>query len=226
MIELNDVYVDYQRKSSVAGVSLNIEPGEFVYLLGSSGAGKSTLLKLLYMDLLPSRGTIRIGEFESKNIKKKEIPFLRRQLGIVFQDFRLLRDRSAYDNIAFALMVTDTPKSEIPKKVMKVLAEVGLSNKKNRMPYELSGGEQQRVVIARALVNDPIVILADEPTGNLDPETSMEIMQLLMKINEQGTAIIMATHDHEIVKKIPKRIIRMEKGMLAPTDSSSETPMG
>ncbi|MBL7995481.1 cell division ATP-binding protein FtsE [bacterium] len=218
MIELNDVYVVYHEKSSVAGVSLRIEPGEFVYLLGSSGAGKSTLLKLLYMDLLPTRGDIRIGEFESKNLKKKEIPFLRRQLGIVFQDFRLLRDRSVYDNIAFALMVTDTPKIEVPKKVMKVLAEVGLSNKKNRMPYELSGGEQQRVVIARALVNDPIVILADEPTGNLDPETSMEIMQLLLKINEKGTAIIMATHDHEIVKKIPKRIIRMEKGALASSE--------
>ncbi|KAB2878088.1 cell division ATP-binding protein FtsE [bacterium] len=218
MIELNDVYVVYNEKSSVAGVSLRIEPGEFVYLLGSSGAGKSTLLKLLYMDLLPTRGEIRIGEFESKNLKKKEIPFLRRQLGIVFQDFRLLRDRSVYDNIAFALMVTDTPKNEVAKKVMKVLAEVGLSNKKNRMPYELSGGEQQRVVIARALVNDPIVILADEPTGNLDPETSMEIMQLLLKINEKGTAIIMATHDHEIVKNIPKRIIRMEKGTLVSSE--------
>jgi cell division transport system ATP-binding protein len=221
MIELNNVYVDYNGKSSVAGVSLTISPGEFVYLLGPSGAGKSTLLKLLYMDLLPTRGEIRIGEFESKNLKKKEIPFLRRQLGIVFQDFRLLRDRSVYDNIAFALMVTDTHKLDIPKKVMRVLAEVGLSNKKNRMPYELSGGEQQRVVIARALVNDPIVILADEPTGNLDPETSMEIMQLLIKINEKGTAIIMATHDHEIVKKIPKRIIRMVEGNLAPSELSN-----
>ena len=221
MIELNNVYVDYNGKSSVAGVSLRINPGEFVYLLGPSGAGKSTLLKLLYMDILPTRGEIKIGEFESKTLKKKEIPFLRRQLGIVFQDFRLLRDRSVYDNIAFALMVTDTHKLDIPKKVMKALAEVGLSNKKNRMPYELSGGEQQRVVIARALVNDPIVILADEPTGNLDPETSMEIMQLLMKINEKGTAIIMATHDHEIVKKIPKRLIRMEEGTLAPSEFSN-----
>lgn len=221
MIELNNVYVDYNGKSSVAGVSLTINPGEFVYLLGPSGAGKSTLLKLLYMDILPTRGEIKIGEFESKTLKKKEIPFLRRQLGIVFQDFRLLRDRSVYDNIAFALMVTDTHKLDIPKKVMKALAEVGLSNKKNRMPYELSGGEQQRVVIARALVNDPIVILADEPTGNLDPETSMEIMQLLMKINEKGTAIIMATHDHEIVKKIPKRIIRMIEGTLAPSEFSN-----
>ena len=197
MIELNNVYVDYNGKSSVAGVSLRINPGEFVYLLGPSGAGKSTLLKLLYMDILPTRGEIKIGEFESKTLKKKEIPFLRRQLGIVFQDFRLLRDRSVYDNIAFALMVTDTHKLDIPKKVMKALAEVGLSNKKNRMPYELSGGEQQRVVIARALVNDPIVILADEPTGNLDPETSMEIMQLLMKINEKAPQL---SWPHTIMK--------------------------
>ncbi len=214
MIELKDVTVEYQGRMSLDSVTVNIGAGEFIYMVGPSGAGKSTLLKLLYMDLFPTRGTMTIGEFSSVNIKKKEIPFLRRQLGIVFQDFRLLRDRSVYDNIAFALIVTDTPKNEIPKKVMKVLAEVGLSNKKNRMPYELSGGEQQRVVIARALVNDPIVILADEPTGNLDPETSMEIMQLLLKINEQGTAVIMATHDHEVVKQIPKRIINIEKGAI------------
>jgi cell division transport system ATP-binding protein len=214
VIAFQNVVVEYQGRTSLDDVSLSIDPGEFVYILGMSGAGKSTLLKLLYMDLLPTRGTITIGEFSSANIKKKEIPFLRRQLGIVFQDFRLLRDRSVYDNIAFALMVTETPKNEIPKKVMKVLAEVGLSNKKNRMPYELSGGEQQRVVIARALVNDPIVILADEPTGNLDPETSIEIMQLLLKINETGTAVIMATHDRHVVQEIPKRIIRMEKGKI------------
>lgn len=214
MIELKDVTVEYHGRTSLDNVTVNMGAGEFIYMLGPSGAGKSTLLKLLYMDLLPTRGTMTIGEFSSVNIKKKEIPFLRRQLGIVFQDFRLLRDRSVYDNIAFALIVTDTAKNEIPKKVMKVLAEVGLSNKKNRMPYELSGGEQQRVVIARALVNDPIVILADEPTGNLDPETSMEIMQLLLKINEQGTAVIMATHDYEIVKQIPKRIIKIEKGTI------------
>jgi len=214
MIEFNDVTVSYQNKLSLDHVSLKIDPGEFVYLLGPSGAGKSTVLKLLYMDLLPTSGEMQIGEFRSADIKRKEIPYLRRQLGIVFQDFRLLRDRTVYDNIAFALMVTETPKSEIPKRVMRVLAEVGLSTKKNRMPYELSGGEQQRVVVARALVNDPMVILADEPTGNLDPDTSMEIMQLLLKINEQGTAIIMATHDYEIVNKIPKRIIRIDAGKL------------
>lgn len=214
MIEFQNVTVAYNQKKSLDDVSLNIQPGEFVYLLGPSGAGKSTILKLLYMDILPTAGNITIGEFSSRDVKKREIPYLRRQLGIVFQDFRLLRDRNVYDNIAFALIVTDTPKSEIPKKVMRALAEVGLSNKKNRMPFELSGGEQQRVVIARALVNEPMVILADEPTGNLDPDTSMEIMMLLQKINGEGTAIIMATHDYEIVKKIPKRIVRVANGRI------------
>lgn len=214
MIEFQNVTVAYNQKKSLDDVSLNIQPGEFVYLLGPSGAGKSTILKLLYMDILPTAGNITIGEFSSRDVKKREIPYLRRQLGIVFQDFRLLRDRNVYDNIAFALIVTDTPKSEIPKKVMRALAEVGLSNKKNRMPFELSGGEQQRIVIARALVNEPMVILADEPTGNLDPDTSMEIMMLLQKINGEGTAIIMATHDYEIVKKIPKRIVRVANGRI------------
>lgn len=222
MITLDKVSVEYRGKTAVHGVSLHIEPGEFVYLLGPSGAGKSTLLKLFYMDVLPTTGKLTIGEFQSGNIRKKEIPYLRRQLGIVFQDFRLLRDRSVYDNIAFALTVTETPKVDVPKKVMRALAEVGLSNKKNRMPYELSGGEQQRVVIARALVNDPIILIADEPTGNLDPETRMEIMQLLLRINEKGTAVLMATHDHEMVKKIPKRIIRIEHGVIVDPDRPVE----
>lgn len=217
MIELTNVTVRYRNRTSLENASLSIAPGEFVYLLGPSGAGKSTLLKLLYMDIIPEEGQVRIGEFDSSSVKKKEIPYLRRQLGIVFQDFRLLRDRSVYDNIAFTLVVTETPKSEIPKKVMRALAQVGLSTKKNSMPYELSGGEQQRVVIARALVNEPMVILADEPTGNLDPDTSMEIMQLLTKINSEGTAIVMATHDYNIVKSLPKRIIRVEGGKITDT---------
>lgn len=212
MIFFRDVTVRYNGKLSLDCVNLSVNAGEFVYLLGPSGAGKSTILKLLYLDVFPTEGEVAIGEFSSASVKKKEIPFLRRQLGIVFQDFRLLRDRSVYDNIAFSLLVTGTAKSEIPKKVMRALAEVGLSTKKNNMSYELSGGEQQRVVIARALVNEPIVILADEPTGNLDPDTSMEIMQLLLKIHEKGTAVVMATHDYNIVKAIPKRIVRLEHG--------------
>lgn len=212
MIRLENVTVTHKNKNSLTEVTLSIGAGEFVYLLGPSGAGKSTILKLIYMDQLPASGLVTVGEFRSDSVKKREIPYLRRQLGIVFQDFRLLRDRNVYDNIAFALMVIDTPKAEIPKKVMRVLAEVGLSNMKNRMPYELSGGEQQRVVIARALVNNPIVILADEPTGNLDPDISMEIMELLARINKNGTGLVMATHDYEIVRKIPRRTIRLDKG--------------
>ncbi len=214
MIHFNNVTVTHQTKNSLQDATFAIEPGEFVYLLGSSGAGKSTILKLIYMDLFPTSGVVRIGEFSSDTLRKREIPYLRRQLGIVFQDFRLLRDRNVYDNIAFTLMVIDTPKNEIPKKVMRVLAEVGLSNMKSRLPHELSGGEQQRVVIARALVNNPMVILADEPTGNLDPDTSMEIMELLKKIQSGGTGVVMATHDYEIVRKIPRRIIKLEKGRI------------
>lgn len=221
MIRFQKVTVTHGPKNSLSEASFVIEPGEFVYLLGPSGAGKSTILKLIYMDLFPSSGLVQIGEFYSDKVKKREIPFLRRQLGIVFQDFRLLRDRNVYDNIAFALMVIDTPGKEIPKKVMRVLAEVGLSNMKNRMPHELSGGEQQRVVIARALVNNPMVILADEPTGNLDPDTSLEIMQLLEKIQSGGTGIIMATHDYEIVRKVPHRIIRLVKGRIQ-SDSDND----
>jgi cell division transport system ATP-binding protein len=212
MIQFQNVTVTHQAKNSLQDATFVIQPGEFVYLLGPSGAGKSTILKLIYMDLFPTSGEVRVGEFTSQSVRKNEIPYLRRQLGIVFQDFRLLRDRNVYDNIAFTLMVIDTPKNDVPKKVMRVLAEVGLSNMKNRMPHELSGGEQQRVVIARALVNTPMVILADEPTGNLDPDTSMEIMELLNKIQTGGTGIIMATHDYEIVKKVPQRLIKLEKG--------------
>lgn len=214
MIRFQDVTVTHGAKNSLSDASFEIRPGEFVYLLGPSGAGKSTILKLIYMDLFPASGSVQIGEFSSQTVRKREIPYLRRQLGIVFQDFRLLRDRNVYDNISFALNVIDTPGKEIPKKVMRVLAEVGLSNMKNRMPHELSGGEQQRVVIARALVNNPMVILADEPTGNLDPDTSMEIMQLLEKIQSGGTGIIMATHDYEIVRKASHRIIKLAKGRI------------
>lgn len=214
MIRFHQVNVIHQNKIALNQANLLIQPGEFVYLLGSSGAGKSTILKLIYMDLFPTSGIVEVGEFSSATVRRREIPYLRRHLGIVFQDFRLLRDRNVYDNIAFTLMVTGTPKNEIPKKVMRALAEVGLSNMKNRMPYELSGGEQQRVVIARALVNQPMVILADEPTGNLDPDTSIEILQLLLKIHSGGTAVIMATHDYNLVKHFPARIIQLAKGSI------------
>lgn len=214
MITLDSVSVQYNGKSSLDDVSASIDPGEFVYLIGPSGSGKSTLLKLLYMDVLPTSGFVRIGEFDTRHLRRREIPYLRRQLGIVFQDFRLLRDRNAYDNVAFACLVTGTPKADIPRKVMRVLAEVGLANKRNSMPYELSGGEQQRIVIARALVNEPIVLLADEPTGNLDPEMSEDIMTLLLRIHQKGTAVIMATHDTHLVQNHPQRMIRLNQGKI------------
>lgn len=214
MIDLESVSVQYNGKNSLEDVSVSIAPGEFVYLIGPSGSGKSTLLKLLYMDVLPTSGVVRIGEFDSRHLRRREIPYLRRQLGIVFQDFRLLRDRNAYDNVAFACMVTGTPKHDIPRKVMRVLAEVGLANKRSSMPYELSGGEQQRIVIARALVNEPIVLLADEPTGNLDPEMSEDIMSLLLRIHQKGTAVIMATHDTHLVQHHPQRMIRLNQGKM------------
>ena len=191
-----------------------MKTGEFVYLVGQTGAGKSSLMRLLYFDLHPSSGKVNIDKYDSSTITQRKIPHLRRKLGIVFQDFRLLEDRSIYENVAFALFVTNTRRSEIKKRVLYALADVGLSHKRNQMPHELSGGEQQRVVIARALVNEPSILLADEPTGNLDPASSSEIMDLLMKINMRGTAILMATHNYELVKKYPARVVQMKDGKL------------
>jgi cell division transport system ATP-binding protein len=176
--------------------------------------GKSTLLRLLYFDLLPTSGIVKIANYDSASITNRQIPRLRRRLGIVFQDFKLLDDRHIYDNVAFALFVTNARRSEIKKKVLHVLADVGLSHKRYQMPNELSGGEQQRVVIARALVNEPVVLLADEPTGNLDPTSSAEIMDLLTKINMRGTAVLMATHNYELVKKYPARVVQLKDGKL------------
>ncbi len=168
----------------------------------------------MYFDLLPSSGKVRISSYDSSSITGRQLPRIRRRLGIVFQDFKLLEDRNVYDNVAFALFVTNARRSEIKKKVLHVLADVGLSHKRYQMPHELSGGEQQRVVIARALVNEPVVLLADEPTGNLDPTSSAEIMELLTKINMRGTAILMATHNYDLVKKYPARVVQLKEGKL------------
>jgi cell division transport system ATP-binding protein len=196
--------------------------GEFVYLVGQTGSGKSTLMRLLYFELKPEKGTVKVAGFDSIFSKSREIPHLRRKLGIVFQDFKLLDDRTIYDNVAFALFVTNTKRSDIKKRVLHTLADVGLSHKRNQMPYELSGGEQQRVVIARALVNEPLVLLADEPTGNLDPVSSSEIMDLLTKINMRGTAILMATHNYELVRKFPARVMQIKDGKLSEIDIKHE----
>jgi cell division transport system ATP-binding protein len=190
-----------------------VEPGEFVYLVGPSGAGKSSVLKVIYMDILPQSGHVIVGGFNSLTLKRKQIPFLRRKLGIIFQDFKLLPDRNIFENVAFALRVTNRSKQDIKRKVLRVLADVGLSHKRDKMPFQLSWGEQQRVAIARALINEPIVLLADEPTGNLDPVAAEDIMQLLEKINSRGTAVLMATHDYRQVRGSRRKTVKIDKGI-------------
>ena len=214
MIELKDVTVSFDGQVVLDHLDLSIKDGEFVYLVGATGAGKSSLLRLLYMDLKPDAGSVAVFDYDSATTKSSEIPRLRRRLGIVFQDFKLLEDRDVFENVAFALYVTDTRRSDIKKLVFHSLSDVGVSHKRNQMPHELSGGEQQRVVIARALVNSPSLLLADEPTGNLDPASSSEIMELLKKINMRGTAVLMATHNYDLVRKYPARVIQLKDGKL------------
>ncbi|MGA9406827.1 MAG: ATP-binding cassette domain-containing protein [Bacteroidota bacterium] len=211
MVRLSDVCVSFNRQAVLDHVNLAIEAGEFVSLVGTTGSGKSTLLRLLYMDLFPDTGSVMVGKFLSSAISSKQIPLLRRKLGVVYQDFKLLEDRSVYDNVAFSLYVTNTRTVDIKKNVLNVLASVGLSHKRNSMPHQLSGGEQQRVAIARALVNEPILLLADEPTGNLDPSTSLDILKLLKDINAHGTAVLMATHNYDLVRKAQERIVQIKE---------------
>jgi cell division transport system ATP-binding protein len=212
MIKFSNVYVEFDSHVVLSNVSLTVKPGEFVFLVGQSGSGKTTLLRLIYMDILPTRGQVTIGRFGTESIARHDIPHLRRTLGVVFQDFKLLEDRSVYDNVAFTLHVTGTKSSEIKKIVMHTLAELGLSHARNRMVHELSGGEQQRVAIARALVNNPHFLLADEPTGNLDPVIAREILGILKNINTRGTAVVMATHNYDLVRKGRERILKIEEG--------------
>lgn len=215
MIDFRNVFVSFRSQSVLTGASFHVEPGEFISLVGETGVGKTTILRLMYFDLLPDHGEVRVGTFSSSVIRKRDVHHLRRTLGIVFQDFRLLDDRSVYDNVAFALEVTGSPRGEIGKRVLRVLSDVGLSHKRNDMPGVLSGGELQRVVIARALVNNPAVLLADEPTGNLDPATSMEILQLLKTINASGTAVVLASHNYDLVRKSESRILKLAGGLVA-----------
>ncbi|KAA0230638.1 cell division ATP-binding protein FtsE [bacterium] len=213
LVRLSNVALKYPGGDGLQSVNLIVRKGEFVFLVGPTGAGKSTVLKMIYMAEKPSEGTVVVGRFNSKTVTAKQIPLLRRQLGIVFQDFRLLEDRNVYDNVAFVLIVTGSKQKDIKRSVLRVLAQVGLSHKRYSMPHELSGGEQQRVAIARALVNNPFMILADEPTGNLDPATSAGIMELLDKINARGTAILMATHTYSLVEGVNRRVVRIEGGV-------------
>lgn len=222
MIELMNVSVAFDGQSVLEGVNFTMKRGEFVYLVGPTGAGKSSLMRLLYFDLTPNNGRVRVAGFDSSSVLPRDIPFLRRRLGVVFQDFKLLEDRSVYDNVAFALHVTGAKLADLKKRVLHVLADVGLSHKRNQMPHELSGGEQQRVVIARALVNEPAILIADEPTGNLDPTASAEIMELMTKINMRGTAVLMSTHNYDLVKRYPSRVVQLKNGKLQ--DVELKTP--
>lgn len=215
MIELKKVTKEYsQGIAALNGVSLKIEQGEFVFVVGDSGAGKSTLIRLLMKEVEATGGEIKVMGQKLSELSHKDIPFYRRKIGVVFQDFRLLKDRNVYENIAFALRVTETPSRVIKKKVPAALSLVGLAQKYKSYPKELSGGEQQRVAIARAIVNEPSILIADEPTGNLDPANSWEIMRLLEEANERGTTVIVVTHNHEIVKTMKKRVITMNKGII------------
>jgi len=215
IIQLQDINVFQQDNLVLSGVTLAINKGEFVFLIGQTGSGKSSLLKTIYGDLKISQGTGEVVGYSLTTIKEKEVPFMRRKMGIVFQDFQLLMDRSVEDNLKFVMSATgwDDPKM-IVARCEEVINEVGLAGKNHKMPHQLSGGEQQRVVIARAMVNHPAVILADEPTGNLDPDSSVEIMNLLLKISKMGTAVVMATHDYRMIEKFPSRIIKCEKGKI------------
>lgn len=213
IIELEGLSV-FQRKNLVlSGVHLQIKKGEFAYLIGKTGSGKSSLLKTLYAELPVIDGKAFVAGFDLGNLKRKDIPFLRRRLGIVFQDFQLLDDRSVTDNLAFVLRATGwKDKKKIELRIQEVLHEVGLFTKGYKFPHQLSGGEQQRIAIARALLNEPEIILADEPTGNLDPETSNGIVRLLMNISENGQAVLMATHNYNLIHKFPARVIKCEEG--------------
>ncbi|MGV8878293.1 MAG: cell division ATP-binding protein FtsE [Sphingobacteriaceae bacterium] len=213
VIKLIGVDVFQQKHLVLSSVNLHIDKGEFVWLIGQTGSGKSSLLKVIYGDLHIATGEGHAGSFDLKKLADKEIPFLRRKLGIVFQDFQLLTDRTIEKNLEFVMKATGwTDKKLINERTLDVLEKVGLRSKVKKMPNELSGGEQQRVVIARALINDPDIILADEPTGNLDPDTSEEIVLLLKQISQSGTAVLVATHDYHIIRTFPSRIIKCENG--------------
>jgi cell division transport system ATP-binding protein len=212
MLNINHVEFSYQNHSVFTDLSMMVNQGEFVFLIGKSGSGKSTLLQMIYMNILPSSGIVEFDKYDSKTIRPKQLPYLRRKIGIIFQDFKLLKDRNIYDNLSFVLEATSTPGKEIKKRITNVLSDVGLLHRRKSMPSELSGGEKQRVAIARSILNEPILILADEPTGNLDPETSGEILDILKKINLRGTAVLFATHNYDIVKSMNNKIIKLENG--------------
>lgn len=223
MISMKNVYKTYGNGvTALNGINVEIDKGEFVYIVGPSGAGKSTFIKLIYREEKATAGDIIVNGKELSTLKEKQIPMLRRDIGVVFQDFKLLPKLTAYENVAFAMEVIEAQPSMMRTRVMEVLDLVGLKNKSRFLPDELSGGEQQRISIARAIVNRPKIVIADEPTGNIDPDTSWEIMQIFEEINRRGTTLIMATHSREIVDTIRKRVIAIEGGMIARDEALGE----
>ena len=223
VVEFNGLSKVYSNGTvALKDINLYIEKGEFVFVVGASGAGKSTFLKLIIAEETPTSGKIKMNGYDLGKIKRREIPYMRRKMGIVFQDFRLIPKMTVYDNVAFALRVTGASNKDIRKRVPYVLSLVGLSHKSRSTPNELSGGEQQRVGIARALVNNPAIIIADEPTGNIDPKLTLEIVELLSEINRRGTTVIMVTHEHELIKRFKHRVVLIDEGYLIDENSGEE----
>ena len=223
LIEMKGVTKKYHRSTTaLRDINVSVNPGEFVYIVGPSGAGKSSFIKLLYREEKVSAGTLKVGEFNLTKMKKRQIPILRRSIGVVFQDYKLLPKKTIFENVAYAMQVIGEKPREIKKRVPEVLELVGLKHKMRSFPDQLSGGEQQRVAIARAIVNNPKVLIADEPTGNLDPEISWEIMQLLERINLQGTTVLMATHNKQIVDNLRHRVIAIEEGRIVRDEEEGE----
>ena len=223
MIQFTNVVKTYQQgNNALNGATMQIEDGEFVFLIGPSGSGKSTIIKMITGELKPTSGTVHVNGYSLERIRKREIPYLRRTVGVVFQDFRLIDKMTVYENVAFAMRVVGTREKEIRERVPYVLELVGLESKMNRHPNEMSGGEQQRLAIARALVNNPSTIIADEPTGNLDPERSFEIMALLQEINNLGTTVLVVSHDQNLVNLFGKRVITIDDGVVVSDGSAAE----
>ncbi len=224
MIQFTDVVKTYvEGNTALNGVSMQIEDGEFCFLIGASGSGKSTIIKMITGELKPTSGTVHVNGYSLERIRKREVPYLRRTVGVVFQDYRLINKMTVYENVAFAMRVVGAKEKEIKERVPYVLELVGLEGKMNRHPSEMSGGEQQRLAIARALVNNPSTIIADEPTGNLDPERSFEIMALLQEINNLGTTMLVVTHDQNLVKMFHKRTITIDEGLVVNDGLEEET---
>jgi len=222
VVSIQDATIFQDDKTVLANISFSIKKGEFVYVIGRTGSGKSSLLKTLYGDLAYPKGIVNVVGFDIPRIKRREIPYLRRKIGIIFQDFQLLEDRTVAENLYFVLKATGWKNSsEIKQRITDVLIQVGLGFSSSKMPHQLSGGEQQRVVVARALLNEPQLLIADEPTGNLDPEVAESILQLFLDINKSGTAILMATHNYDFLKRHPARVLRIEEDKIIDSHSSS-----